>query len=188
MTKAGRDRRGHLIFFITALGLLALDLWSKEKAFSTVPPHGAIQVWEGVLEFRLTLNPGMMWGGFQNVPALWWVAIRGLVFVGLMWLYFSLPQHGRLVQLAFGLVTAGALGNVYDNIFSGLDQAGGRLFSGAVRDFIRFYWFEFPTFNVADSCICVGAPLLLIVLWNHDRQAAAARRAAENRSSSDARG
>ena len=41
-----------------------------------------------------------------------------------------------------------------------------------VRDFLHFYWFEFPTFNVADSCICVGAPLLLLVLWNHDREKA----------------
>jgi signal peptidase II len=33
---------------------------------------------------------------------------------------------------------------------------------GGVRDFLYFYWFEFPVFNVADSCLVVGAALLLI--------------------------
>ena len=34
--------------------------------------------------------------------------------------------------------------------------------TGGVRDFLYFYWFDFPVFNVADSCLVVGAALLLI--------------------------
>jgi len=161
--------RTHLLYFTVALAFLALDLWSKHAAFARIPPGGAYVVWEGVFELNPIRNPGMMWGGFQDVPAHWWVVLRGSVLIGLVWLYFSLGNRAWIVQVAFGLVTAGAMGNIYDNVFGGVPLGLG-YFAGAVRDFLRITLFRFPTFNVADSCICVGAPLLLIILWNHDRR------------------
>lgn len=159
-------RRGHLLFVLVFLLLLAADLVSKEVTFDRLAQSRRYDVWDGVFEFKLARNPGMMWGMAQEVPAVWWVAVRGAVLCGLFWLYFTLEKRTRLAQIAFGMVAAGALGNIADNVFQ-----GEKLFEGEVRDFLHFYWFEFPTFNVADSCICVGAPLLLLVLWNHDRAA-----------------
>jgi lipoprotein signal peptidase len=52
---------------------------------------------------------------------------------------------------ALGLILAGTLGNLYD-----------RLVFNGVRDFLYFHWFEFPVFNIADSCLVCGAFLLLI--------------------------
>jgi lipoprotein signal peptidase len=52
--------------------------------------------------------------------------------------------------LALGLILAGTLGNLYD-----------RLIFAGVRDFLHFYWFRFPVFNVADCCLVFGAFLLL---------------------------
>jgi lipoprotein signal peptidase len=52
---------------------------------------------------------------------------------------------------ALGLIMAGTLGNLYD-----------RLVFNGVRDFLYFHWFEFPVFNIADSCLVCGAFLLLI--------------------------
>jgi lipoprotein signal peptidase len=51
---------------------------------------------------------------------------------------------------ALGLILAGTLGNLYDRV----------VFDG-VRDFLYFYWIEWPVFNVADCCLVVGAVLLL---------------------------
>jgi lipoprotein signal peptidase len=51
---------------------------------------------------------------------------------------------------ALGLILAGTLGNLYD-----------RIVFGGVRDFLYFYWIEWPVFNIADCCLVCGAFLLL---------------------------
>lgn len=155
----------HGVFFVTLLGLAFLDLWSKNAVFEALAdyPFRESEVWPGILKFKLVKNSGMMWGIAQDVSANWWVVIRGAVLLGLFIIYARTSEKTFWTQLAFGLVGAGAIGNIADNLF----QADGR-----VRDFLHFYWFEFPTFNVADSCICVGAPLLMIILWRQDSDAA----------------
>ena len=52
---------------------------------------------------------------------------------------------------ALGLILAGTVGNLYD-----------RLVFNGVRDFLHFYYVEWPVFNFADCCLVVGAGLLLV--------------------------
>lgn len=62
------------------------------------------------------------------------------------------PATARDLPLctSLGLILAGTLGNLYD-----------RLVFHGVRDFLYFYWIEWPVFNVADCCLVCGAALLL---------------------------
>ena len=80
--------------------------------------------------------------------------------VAMVWM---LKSHGgqRLFSLALSLILGGALGNVID-----------RLLHGHVIDFLQFHWDwlapmfpggYFPSFNIADSAITVGAVLLILV-------------------------
>ena len=78
-------------------------------------------------------------------------------------LFYRTPAGRRIQLLVIGLVLAGAIGNLYDNTF--MPDRG-------VRDFLLFFYrgegdveHRFPAFNVADSCITVGAIGLAIMLW-----------------------
>ena len=94
----------------------------------------------------LSLLPGAT--GWQR----WFFIGLGVVAAGLI--TWMLRQHGhqRLFAWALALILGGALGNVID-----------RLLHGYVVDFIQVHWkhWYFPSFNVADSAITVGAALLI---------------------------
>ena len=86
-------------------------------------------------------------------------------FVGLgaaatVFILVMLKRHGQqtLFATALSLILGGALGNVID-----------RLLHGYVVDFIQLHWNgrAFPSFNVADSAISVGAALLI---WDEIRR------------------
>ena len=79
----------------------------------------------------------------------------GLGAVAAVFIVWMLRSHGgqRLFCWALALILGGALGNVID-----------RLLHGYVVDFIQVHWrgWYFPSFNVADSAITVGAGLLIL--------------------------
>ena len=79
----------------------------------------------------------------------------GLGAVAAVFIVWMLRSHGgqRLFSWALSLILGGAIGNVID-----------RLLHGYVVDFIQVHaagWY-FPSFNVADSAITVGAVLLIL--------------------------
>jgi len=71
----------------------------------------------------------------------------------------SKPEQ-RLLRVALGLVFAGAIGNLAD-----------RLCLGYVRDFIYIEAINYPAFNIADTCICIAAALLLLEIIRDWRKA-----------------
>lgn len=164
-------------FWLPWPALVVLDLWSKavvfgflERQYGGRPEHArAHLVFDGWLRFDLVSwgNTGTIWGLFQDgtVPLM---VLRCFAVVGLFWFVRHTPRAARLQQLVLGLILAGAVGNLYDN-FTRADRS--------VRDFLRFQgtWpveWGFPAFNVADSCITVGAIALFLLLWREDRAAA----------------
>jgi lipoprotein signal peptidase len=94
-------------------------------------------------------NPGDIgWRSWDNALfAL--VSVLAAVAIGYWATRPSTATDGVLCA-ALGLILAGTLGNLYD-----------RLVFGGVRDFLYFYWIEWPVFNVADCCLVVGAGLLM---------------------------
>ena len=159
--------------FGIVVALVALDLWSKAAVFAALGPRPASLVYDAHghprlrllgdwFAFMLSYNPGMAWG-LEVLPTGLLVGGRCLAVLFLAWLVSTLAAGRRLLASAMVLVLAGALGNLYDNLFTPARREGARF--GEVRDFIDVYFarwdWHFPTFNVADSCITVGAVLLL---------------------------
>lgn len=116
---------------------------------------------DAFLMLRYAENPGAAWGLFRNLPD----SVRGplfhLVSIGAVFLilyYYRRLTWGeraeRWARWGLPLVLGGAIGNYVD-----------RLARGFVVDFIEAHWFEkaaWPSFNVADSAICVGVGMLVL--------------------------
>jgi signal peptidase II len=119
-----------------------------ERHLEGRPP---IDVIPGVLQFRFTTNPGGAFGLFGR--AAWLFVGASLVVIVIILIASTRPQS-ETGAVALGLVLGGALGNLTDRIVRGPEL------SGEVVDFIDFQ--VWPVFNIADSCIVIGAALLLL--------------------------
>ena len=153
-----------------AVVLVVLDQATKEAAEALLRP-GVFVPWLGEhVGWQLVYNPG----GAFGLPLPHWVFL--LVTVGVLVLVGRiLPRsHSLLAATAYGMLLAGAVGNVLDRLL----RPGGEAFgSGYVVDFVA--WGSFPRFNVADSAITVGFALLVLALWREERVVARAAEAAE---------
>ena len=150
------------------VGALA-DLLTKHCVFAALlaQPGHAVEVIPGVLNFRLSTNPGVVFGiGMPPVAIL--LATAGAV-VAAGALFAGSARRSWGLHLALGVVLAGALGNAYDRLFSRVGFPGRAERLREVRDFIdlhagRFHW---PTFNVADVLLVVGVAVILLHALRH---------------------
>lgn len=136
--------------------VVVVDRLTKVWAQSWLEPRGEVAV---APFFHLTYveNTGAAWGMFagRNGPL---VGVSLVLLAGLLWARRSWPEDNRWARWGAMLVVGGALGNLHD-----------RLSLGAVVDFLDFrVW---PVFNVADSCISVGACALAWGLHLEDKRA-----------------
>lgn len=159
--------RGKAQFFILAIVILTLDLWSKSWAFQYIENHGvnsdlhggekAVEVIPGFFYFTRVYNTGGIWGIAQEgIFSKALVLLRILAVPGIIYLALRTPARERIFVTALGLFCAGAIGNLYDNLF---------MQNGSVRDFLDFFLigpqgYHWPTFNIADSGIVCGVILL----------------------------
>lgn len=163
----------YFVFFALAIGLCAIDLWTKSIAFARLGwPNPHIHwTWEGVFGFQTSINEGGLFGlgqGFSLVlAALSVCASLGII----IWLFPLRAAKDRFFAVALGIITAGIWGNLYDRLgLHGLKFPDGYLgitpgdTVHAVRDFIvmieigDWHW---PNYNIADCCLVGGAILLV---------------------------
>ena len=141
-----------------ALSILVIVVDQLVKAY--ISAH--FQVFESikvlpVFNIALYHNTGAafsMLAGESGWQRWFFVALAVVVSILIaVWLWRLPPGSSRWVAAGLALVAGGALGNVWD-----------RLAHGYVVDFLQFHWQDwyFPAFNVADSCITVGAALLIL--------------------------
>ena len=128
------------------------DQLTKTAALSLLSQGTAVPVLPGFnlsLGFNTGASFGMM-GGFMAGKPLLMAALTGALTIAFAVMAFR-AQHA-LERAGFALVVGGALGNIID-----------RLRQGAVTDFLDLYWrdWHWPTFNVADIAITLGAVLIL---------------------------
>jgi signal peptidase II len=128
-----------------------VDRVTKFFAERHLAGEAPLEVIPRVFQLRFTTNPGGAFGLFGRAA---WLFVGASLVVIVIILFSSRRPPSRLGAVALGLVLGGALGNLTDRLVRGPG------FSGEVVDFLDFH--VWPVFNVADSCIVVGAALLLM--------------------------
>ncbi len=150
---------------VIALLVIALDQLTKLLVLHLVGYAHEVVVLEGFFKLVHWGNTGAAWSLFRGNND--WLALVALV--ALVVLFFSrhhFDLRSWIGQTAFGLICGGIVGNLID-----------RLRVGHVVDFLYFYVQQrdgreigFPAFNVADSAICTGVALIILLTWNNDRE------------------
>jgi signal peptidase II len=140
------------IFICTAAGVIAGDLLTKWLAFhadNLLPPRVIIPHFFDLSRSR---NTGGVFGVGQG-QAMFFILFTLVASAVILWAVGKYGRASGWLTFGLGCVFGGAMGNLWD-----------RLALGYVRDFIhcfvgRYHW---PTFNIADSAICVGAAILVL--------------------------
>jgi len=151
--------RARLIWVAAVIGfVIALDQLTKQIILAKLQPGQVIEVIPSIFNVLLTFNTGAafgMWGGLPDGVRKIVLAITILVALGTVASLFRQPGfQSRIGHTALAAILGGALGNIID-----------RAMHGAVVDFIDFYWgtYHWPAFNVADSAICMGVIVLVLL-------------------------
>lgn len=160
------------LFLYLSLPLFLLDQATKLSIVRSFPdprepgPQRVIEVIPDFFNIVRVHNTGMAFGMFNGNPyANWIFGTIGIVAVSLIvffWKKGAFPD--RISKVAAALLVSGIAGNLFDRALPG---------RGYVVDFLDFLppfygklfpssGGHFPSFNVADSCICIAAGLLII--------------------------
>jgi signal peptidase II len=144
-----RGRLYSVVGLVAAL-VVAVDQVTKQLAVDALA-DGPVDLIDGVLTLRLTLNPGGAFGVLQGVPGFFLVASVGIVIAILFWV-----RHLEEGRWAFpvGMILGGGIGNLVDRALRDTD--------GRVVDFIDLH--VWPVFNVADSAIVLGVGVILLLM------------------------
>lgn len=145
--------------------VIIFDQLSKIWIVNNFILYGTREVIPGFFNLVYVVNTGAAFSMFADVDSPWrhyfFVTIGVGAMVGLTIFAYSLRKEHIIYTLSLGLIAGGAIGNLID-----------RLYYGHVVDFLdvyvnRYHW---PAFNIADSAICVGAVLYLIITLKEARR------------------
>jgi signal peptidase II len=152
--------RAYRLLWAIAIGVFLADQLSKLWIYVRVPFNplhshdigSDLEVIKGFFYIIHVGNTGAAWSMFTGRSVMLALLAAGTLVAIYFWRH-SLGLRARLSQISFGLLCGGIVGNLVD-----------RLMHGHVIDFIDLHFgdYIYPTFNIADSGICVG---VILYLW-----------------------
>jgi signal peptidase II len=148
-----------VVWGVIAGGVFVADQVTKALVEASIPEHTTVPVFPHFLNLIHTNNAGAAFGLFSDSPSVWKTVLLTVVsslllvmVIGVMWRNQQLRWE---TGVGLALILGGALSNLFD-----------RIRYGRVVDFVDVYFrgYHWPTFNLADSTIVVGAGLLVFQL------------------------
>jgi signal peptidase II len=150
------------IFALVSLAGLLLDQATKLYVDKVMSLYQTIPVIDGLFNIFYIRNRGAAFSFLSE--ASWripfFISVSLLASIVIVIGVYKLRDDQRLAQVSMSMIFTGAVGNLIDRV---------RL--GEVIDFLDVYWktHHWPTFNIADSLICVGVALLALDMYREEQ-------------------
>lgn len=153
-------RKSKLVVSLTVL-ILLLDQGTKSLVNQSLRLYQSVPVIDGFFNLTHIRNTGAAFGflaGEQGGVGSYILMVFSVIAIGfIVVLLRRLPENETALIVSLTLILAGALGNLAD-----------RLLYGEVVDFLDVHWrgYHWLAFNVADSSICIGVGMSLLILMS----------------------
>lgn len=146
-----------IVYVLIAATVFLADQVTKAMVAKWIPDHAVIPIIPGFFNLLHTENSGIAFSLFSNSSSSWkmglLIGISVALLVAVVIVVWRSTEIQWQVGIGLALILGGALSNLTD-----------RIRFGQVVDFLDFYYrgYHWPTFNLADSAIVVGAGFLVV--------------------------
>ena len=143
--------------FILGVLILLLDQWTKYLVKTNLFYGESIPIIDGFFNLVFIKNDGAAWN-IMSGQRLILVLISSLILLFLILKGYEFFSAKKIHRITYGLLLGGISGNLVD-----------RILTGKVIDFLDFQigTYHYPSFNIADACICVAVILYFITSKNN---------------------
>ena len=146
-----------LMPFILGVLILSLDQWTKYLVKTNLFYGESISIIDGFFNLVFIKNDGAAWN-IMSGQRLILVLISSLILLFLIFKGYEFFSAKKIHRITYGMLLGGISGNLVD-----------RILTGKVIDFLDFQigTYHYPSFNIADACICVAVILYFITSKNN---------------------
>ena len=153
----------HITPLLDAITAPLADVFTKGLALDLLGLVLLVDDLECFLRFDLTFNEGGVFGIMQG-HKMFFLVVSIIVLALMTGYYFYEKNMNLMFRVAMALIIGGAVGNIIDRLIPGRP---------GVVDFISVGvdgFYRWPTFNIADSVIVVGAFMIIIAVYFEEKR------------------
>jgi|SRR5699024_1511009 len=149
-----------LRYYLLALVTIVIDQWTKWLIVKNMELYESVSIIDNFFAITSHRNEGAAWGILQGQMVFFYI-ITVVVIVGILYLMQKYAKESALLTISLSFILGGAIGNFID-----------RLFRKEVVDFldVMVFTYDFPIFNIADSCLTIGVILFFIATILDERK------------------
>ena len=140
----------NFLFVLSSIIIIIMDQVTKYIVSTKIPLNSSIEVIPGIIFISHVKNSGAAFGIFQNRTNVF-IVISIIAIILIIILKIKLNLDSIFYNISLGFILGGAIGNLID-----------RIVFREVIDFIHLRYFA--VFNVADSFICIGFGIVIILI------------------------
>lgn len=144
-----------MYYILVVLAIIAIDQYTKYLIVTNMSLWETKTVIDNFFYITSHRNRGAAFGILQN-QQVFFIIVTSIVIIFLIYYMYRYHRDEPNVVWAFSFILGGAIGNLID-----------RIRMQEVVDFLHFQFgeYHFPIFNIADSAVCIGVGLMVLVTF-----------------------